>query len=167
MKPPTCIEDYVRLLDEHEPFALMNFGDGEWDWLLGGEITNCDGFTGTDALTTDLQSMVKFGAAPNLFYGTFKCGNTKPLYQKTAQWVQDFGKPDITWVYKELISNANCQGKLQPMFQHFKNRKTLKIGPEHFRNLENSFVNMNNNPLMCVPLPLGYEFRNRHDIARA
>jgi len=152
---PERIEDYIQMLDAGETFALMNFGDGEWSWLLGKELTNCDGFTGSPSLTAELKNMVMYGAAPNLFYGTYKCGSIKPLYQEADQWVQEYGHDSIAWVYKELISNANCQGKLRPLFEHLNNRKTLMIGPSHFDHLRESFFS-NPPDLMTVPLPLDF-----------
>jgi hypothetical protein len=37
------------------------------------------------------------------------------------------------WVYKEIISGANANGKLRPFIEAVRTRKTILVGPPHLR----------------------------------
>ena len=51
---PKTIDDYTANLNSGTVFAQSNWGDGEWQIVLGWEGRNCDGVEYTPALRADL-----------------------------------------------------------------------------------------------------------------
>lgn len=170
---PERLDDYIQMLNDRQPFAFMGFGDGEWSWILGREITNCDGFPWSLDLTKVLQRTILEPLQGNAYYGS---NPGRRLSHDVGMWLhnhqvrhvdgrerfKDYHRQEqqtyINWVDKETFANANCQGRLQPLFQILNDRRTMLVGPEHFSQFNRAFWH---NPPTHVRLDLPADFNCR------
>lgn len=132
MRIPVNINEYSELLDARVRFVQANYGDGEWSCILGLPGRNCNGedyaLSGMQAAL--IETIVK--PAPGFFmYGS---NGGRKLEPAIREWLLERNCMQRAWVYKELISGANVNGKLSGFIAAVRRRCTILVGPEHLKN---------------------------------
>ena len=148
MRVPICIQEYVDLINEGIPFAQANYGDGEWACILGMSGGNCNGEKYTPLVQEALIDTIKNPPPGHMWYGS---NGGKKLESTIRGWLMDRGFTQRAWVYKEIISGANANGKLAPFIKAVRNRRTILVGPEHLVNTELTKI-WNINGFVKVPI---------------
>lgn len=125
-------EYYYNRILEGNPFQQANFGDGEWQTILGwiGK-TNSDHITYTKEMQEVLSKTLTDSRFT--FVGT-NCG--VKILEDVKTWIKENKCTDLPWVYKETITNANCNGHIGRLFKLFRERDVVLVGGEHLRNLD-------------------------------
>jgi hypothetical protein len=131
MRIPVCVQDYVELLDNRARFVQANYGDGEWACILGHPGQNCNGEHYIEPLQLALIKTVLKPPAGHVWYGS---NPGKKLGPSVEHWLLERGLTQRTWVYKEILSGANANGKLSGFIAAVRRRKTVLVGPKHLRN---------------------------------
>ena len=131
MRTPVCIQDYVDFISGGTPFAQANYGDGEWACLTGLPGQNCNGEHYSAPLALELVKTILHPPSGYVWYGS---NPGKRLETSVQHWLLERGLTQRVWVYKEIISGANVNGKLRPFIEAVRGRKTVLVGPKHLCN---------------------------------
>ncbi len=142
--PPT-VQEYADLIDRSVPFSLANYGDGEWQCILGRQGANAQGGEYTPELREALVQTLK--QPPAAFEGNYLYGTNpgKKLDEEVTGWrVANLACDDNRWVWKETLSAANVNGKLGPLLKALRRRRVMIVGPEHLAYLgERNVIHLN------------------------
>jgi hypothetical protein len=133
MRIPICLNEYANLLDSRVRFLQANYGDGEWACILGHPGKNCNGENYTSELQAALEKTIVEPPTGHVWYGSN--GGTK-LEPSIMEWLLTRHLTQRAWVYKEIISGANANGKMGPLISAIRRRRTILVGPEHLNNPE-------------------------------
>jgi len=133
MRIPINVQDYVDLINDGIPFAQANYGDGEWACILGMSGQNCNGERYTPLVQEALIDTIQNPPPGHMWYGS---NGGKKLEPTIRGWLLDRGLTQRAWVYKEIISGANVNGKLKPFIEAVRRRRTILVGPDHLHNEE-------------------------------
>jgi len=131
MRIPVNIQEYVELLDSRVRFIQANYGDGEWACILGHPGENCNGEHYIEPLRIALTKTITKPPAGHVWYGS---NPGKKLSPSVEHWLLEKGLTQRAWVYKEIISGANANGKLGPFIDAVRRRNTVLVGPRHLQN---------------------------------
>jgi len=131
MRTPVCVQDYVELLDKRTRFVQANYGDGEWACILGHPGQNCNGEHYIQPLQMALIDTLVNPPPGHIWYGS---NPGKKLGPSVEEWITNRCLNQRVWVYKEVLSGANANGKLGPLIQAVRRRRTVLVGPKHLRN---------------------------------
>jgi hypothetical protein len=130
MRTPLCVNDYVELIDNRSRFVQANYGDGEWACILGHPGQNCNGEHYNTPLQLALIQTILKPPSGHVWYGS---NPGKKLEPSVQHWLLEKGLTQRVWVYKEILSGANVNGKLGPFIEAVRRHKTILIGPKHLR----------------------------------
>jgi hypothetical protein len=133
MRIPICLNEYANLLDARVRFLQANYGDGEWACILGHPGKNCNGEDYTPELQAALEETIAAPPPGHVWYGSN--GGVK-LEPSIMEWLLARNLTQRAWVYKEIISGANANGKMGPLIAAIRRRRTILVGPEHLNNAE-------------------------------
>ena len=133
MRTPVCIQDYVDLLSTGFRFVQANYGDGEWACILGHDGANCNGEHYSKPLQKALQDTLHNPPHGHVWYGS---NPGKKLQDIVSSWLVGEGISQRAWVYKEIISGANVNGKLHDFIGACRTLGPIIVGPKHLRKPE-------------------------------
>lgn len=128
------VEMYTALLRTHTPFAVANYGDGEWSCILGKEGANVNGTAYDPELGERLADTLC-----NPVRQWFGYNPSRKLRAEAETWIRDSGV-DVPWVYKEALSVANVHGQLAPFFRALRERDVVVVGGPHLADLPDDVV---------------------------
>ena len=131
MRTPYVISEYAEWLDSYTRFVQANYGDGEWSCILGCPGQNCNGEHYTTELQKELIETILSPPEGFVWYGS---NPGQKLRVAVENWIKDNHAEQRAWVYKEIISGANANGKLKPFIEAVRRRRVLLVGPEHLKN---------------------------------
>jgi hypothetical protein len=125
-------EHYVRMVREDWRFYQANWGDGEWTAICEPDEVNpsSDGVIMGRKIGNELLGSLH---APFTYVGT-NCG--AKLDKRVHRRIKDEGLQGISWVFKETISESNCNGTIAPLFREFNRRPTALVGGGHLSRLD-------------------------------
>ena len=125
-------DEYMRKIKDGEVFQQANYGDGEWQVILGWVGKgNSDKITYTQHMTDVLKDTLVDGHFTH--YGT-NCG--QKILNAVKVHIIENKLQELDWVYKETLTNANCNGYIGWFFKEMKRREVVIIGGEHLSNLD-------------------------------
>ena len=126
---PMFMDDYIFLLRKGLRFSQANYGDGEWQCMLGYEGRNAQGGEYEPELRAALIATVK---DPKFtFFGTNPGPRMRP---EVNAWIVDNAHL-ITWVDKSVLPTWNCRGLLAAFIREVQRHRVLLVGAEHLRRL--------------------------------
>lgn len=125
---------YTALIRNRTPFALANYGDGEWSCILGDEGKNVNGEVYNPELAERLRRTL-LEPAP-MIYGVNPGARLRP---RVDTWIEE-NDVDVPTVYKEHLSAANAHGQLAPFFRALRERRVVLVGGPHLSDLPDEVI---------------------------
>jgi hypothetical protein len=125
-------EHYVRMVREDWRFYQANWGDGEWTAICEPDEVNPN----SDNVLMNKnvgEKLLRSMAAPFTYFGT-NCGSK--LDKKVYNKLEDVGWQGKPWVFKETISEANCNGYIAPLFREFTKKRSALVGGPHLMGID-------------------------------
>lgn len=151
---PLSLDFYVSRLRQATPFAVVRFGDGELDCILGKDGETCDRQTYSPAMSAELfQCLVH----PRPMY--YCLGPRATAKVDIAAFMRRRGL-HIEWYDTETLLDAATRGELWPFVDALQHRQVLTVGPAHlFHHPAYQAVNY-------VEVPYVDAFTQRHRIKK-
>ncbi len=126
---------YARMIEARIPFAQANYGDGEWECLLGEQGSNVNGEVYTPELAEQLrETLLKHSG---MWLGTNPSDRVRG---RADDWVRGHDLQELPWIFKESLSEANVHGGLAPFLKACRSRNVILVGPEHLIDLPNELI---------------------------
>jgi len=112
------VKDFIKKIENNEPFKLVRWGDGEWLMYFK---------TGRPSAEYDYDEE----GANNLQ----KCLDGDFYYGLQETSKRRFNIPERKWIDADIFHHASIEGKLYPLIEVLKKRKLVFIGSSNLRKI--------------------------------
>lgn len=131
----TAVAVYAAMFRERIHFAQAAYRDGEWYCMLGQSGGNCNGEKYDRRLGEMLRRTLLDPVGQWCVFWFPHPTKGIQARTKAVAWL-DKHEPAVTWIPDRPVGMANEQGIARPIFQAFRTRRVLLVGPEHLASLD-------------------------------
>jgi hypothetical protein len=132
MRRPQSIAEYAQVIESGEPFAQVNYADGEWMAVIGETDQpsgkTCDGQSFSERATKLMRQTIT--EPRDYVYATVFRDGWYRRARRTLPFVND-----VDWHDKNIIFSAHRKGETGPLIRALRTRRVLLVGPAHLQQL--------------------------------
>lgn len=120
------LDQFIQMIKDDQGFSFARLSDGGFFCIWGHKGVNCDGVVYTQEQADSLISVIKDSAI------THGLTSIAVHRARAKEWLED-QKVSILWYDADVMNKASDEGKLYPLIEYFRTRKTIICGPTHLK----------------------------------
>ncbi|KKN49192.1 hypothetical protein LCGC14_0645330 [marine sediment metagenome] len=126
------LKEYVRRLNDREPFSFARYGDGEFLTILGYiGLKNSNGCTFTQYLC-DCLRQVLWNSYP-YEHAILRIANRK-LGVQIDEFLKEYNI-EVDWIHGDIFLDQSLKGNIFPIIEQLRKYRILYVGPEYCKKL--------------------------------